>query len=378
MAYQSANLQGAATGIYLIKEFDTQAGDPGVTGAILSGTQITFTTWMRKTDSLGSVYPAVDLYKNSLTDQPICSTQVLAFPLTTTVTQYTFSCTTTADVYLTPSDRIYLAMKVDLLSGSSSGPFAGELDIEGTVGGATDSKFTIPTFSTIPKITTLSPTAGPSGSSVFVSGGNFGVTQGGSTIKIGSTTITPRSWGNSLINFLVPSTASTGNVVVTVGGVASNAKQFKVTPGISNLFPNKGPTGASVTVNGTKFGTTVGSVKFNGVTAGITSWTNTKIVATVPSAATTGPVVVTAGTLSSNLVPFNVSSCTLSSISISPPNFNLVVGQGHALTASNNCGQVIAGVTWTIADSNTAYLTRIIRECEEIGRQKKPPLLQTC
>jgi len=23
-------------------------------------------------------------------------------------------------------------------------------------------------------------------------------------------------------------------------------------------------------------------------------------------------------------------------------------------------------------------LTRIIRECEEIGRQKKPPLLQTC
>ena len=167
VAYQSANLQGAATGIYLIKEFDTQAGDPGVTGAILSGTQITFTTWMRKTDSLGSVYPAVDLYKNSLTDQPICSTQVLAFPLTTTVTQYTFSCTTTADVYLTPSDRIYLAMKVDLLSGSSSGPFAGELDIEGTVGGATDSKFTIPTFSTIPKITTLSPTAGPSGSSVF-------------------------------------------------------------------------------------------------------------------------------------------------------------------------------------------------------------------
>ena len=40
VALQSANLQGAATGIYLIKEFDTQAGDPAVTGAILSGTQL--------------------------------------------------------------------------------------------------------------------------------------------------------------------------------------------------------------------------------------------------------------------------------------------------------------------------------------------------
>lgn len=27
---------------------------------------------------------------------------------------------------------------------------------------------------------------------------------------------------------------------------------------------------------------------------------------------------------------------------------------------------------------DTGELTRIIRECEEIGRQKKPPLLQTC
>lgn len=35
---------------------------------------------------------------------------------------------------------------------------------------------------------------------------------------------------------------------------------------------------------------------------------------------------------------------------------------------------------WTIVAMiiSLGLLARIIRECEEIGRQKKPPLLQTC
>src|SRR5229473_956370 len=113
VAFQSANLQGAATGIYVVKEFDTQAGDPGVTGTIPSGSQVTFSVWMRSTAALGSMFPSVDLRRNGPTDQPVCS-RTGTTALTITLAQYSLTCTTTADVNLTGTDRLYLAVDVNL------------------------------------------------------------------------------------------------------------------------------------------------------------------------------------------------------------------------------------------------------------------------
>src|SRR5207249_8057686 len=83
-----------------------------------------------------------------------------------------------------------------------------------------------------------------------------------------------------------------------------------VTPQITTLSPNFGTVGASVTINGSNFGSTQGSstVKFfNNVTASPTSWSDTSIVTSVPSGATTGNVTVTAnGLFPSNGVPFTV------------------------------------------------------------------------
>ncbi len=79
-------------------------------------------------------------------------------------------------------------------------------------------------------------------------------------------------------------------------------------PSISNLSPNNGPIGTSVTITGTNFNATQGTstVTFNGVSATPTNWSATSISVPVPSGATTGPVVVTVNSQASNGATFTV------------------------------------------------------------------------
>jgi hypothetical protein len=79
-----------------------------------------------------------------------------------------------------------------------------------------------------PSITTLSPTSGTVGTSVTITGTNFGGSQGSSTVKFNGTSATPTSWSATSIKAKVPTGATTGNVVVTVSGVASNGVKFTV------------------------------------------------------------------------------------------------------------------------------------------------------
>ena len=114
----------------------------------------------------------------------------------------------------------------------------------------------------------LSPTSGAVGTTVTISGTNFGSSQGTSTVTFNGTAGTPTSWSASSIVLPVPSGATTGGVVVTVGGIASTALTFTVgsTPSISSLNPTSGAVTTSVTITGTNFGASQGSstVTFNG------------------------------------------------------------------------------------------------------------------
>src|SRR6266436_992056 len=118
----------------------------------------------------------------------------------------------------------------------------------------------------------------------------------------------------SSITATVPTGATTGNVIVTVSGKASNGVTFTVTaaPSITLLTPNTGAVGSSIVIAGSNFGPSQGNgnVKFNGVSATtITSWGASSITATVPSGATTGNVVVTAaGGVASSGVTFAVTA----------------------------------------------------------------------
>ncbi len=79
-------------------------------------------------------------------------------------------------------------------------------------------------------------------------------------------------------------------------------------PTIYQLTPNIGPNGSVVTIAGTNFGSMQGlsTVKFNSVSATVSSWSANSIVATVPAMALTGPTVVTVKGAASNGVTFTI------------------------------------------------------------------------
>ena len=199
-----------------------------------------------------------------------------------------------------------------------------------------------------PHINSLAPTSGAVGTSVTISGTNFGASQGNGSVKFNGTTATGiGSWTNTSITATVPVGATTGNVVVTAaGGVASNGISFTVlasTPTISSLTPNSAAVGSAIVIAGTNFGSTQGTstVKFNGTTAtAIGNWSSTSITATVPAGATTGNVVVTVNNVASNGVAFTVvaapaisslsvpSASVGASVTISGTNFGASQGNG--------------------------------------------------
>jgi len=79
-----------------------------------------------------------------------------------------------------------------------------------------------------PTITSLSPTSGAVGTSVTIKGTNFGATQGSSVVTFSGTEATPTSWSATSIVAKVPAGATSGNVIVAVGGIASNGAAFTV------------------------------------------------------------------------------------------------------------------------------------------------------
>jgi hypothetical protein len=102
-------------------------------------------------------------------------------------------------------------------------------------GGGPDTNANPPTLTitaaAAPTITSLNPTSGTVGTPVTITGTNFGATPGTSTVTFNGTTATPTSsnWSASSIVVPVPAGATTGNVIVTVGGVTSNGAAFAVT-----------------------------------------------------------------------------------------------------------------------------------------------------
>ncbi len=182
-----------------------------------------------------------------------------------------------------------------------------------TVGGVASNGMSYMVTTPAPSITSLNPASGLIGTSVTITGANFGATQGTSTVTFKGIAATATSWSATSIAASVPAGATSGNVVVTVGSVASNGVSFMVTipaPSVTSLNPTSGAAGTAVTISGANFGTTQGAsaVKFNGTAGTPTTWSATSVVVPVPAGATTGNVIVTVGGVASNGVNFTVPS----------------------------------------------------------------------
>ena len=242
LTIQSAELRNQPNGDYLIKAFDTQAGVPNSPGVIPAGLTVNFKLWMRKTANFGTMYARVKLLVNNASGAAIadCSTEPFGpqvgsnTSLTTTLTAHSFTCSTTADVTMSASDRFYLWVGVKV-SAIANDRVKAELKVEQ----GADSNVVIPIPGPRPTISDLSPSSGPIGSPVIITGSNFGATQGASVVTFNGVMASPTSWSNTRIDAQVPVGAKTGPVVVTskvvvgyqVKSVVGNAVNYSVTSG---------------------------------------------------------------------------------------------------------------------------------------------------
>lgn len=190
-----------------------------------------------------------------------------------------------------------------------------------------------------PAIASFTPTSGPVGTTVTVTGTNLtGAT--GATLN-GLAVSNFMVMDATSVMFDVPAGATTGPIAVTTpGGTATSTGTFTVvppvmTPTLASLTPNSQTVGGpavTVTIAGTGF-TPTATVSFNGATYTPTSSTATSLVVNFPAAAlaTVGsfPVTVTNSAGTSNALPFAVTALPAPAITSFTPTTG---GPGTAVT----------------------------------------------
>jgi hypothetical protein len=135
-----------------------------------------------------------------------------------------------------------------------------------------------------PSITTFTPTSGPVGTSVTITGTNL---TGATAVRFNGVAATTRTVNSATqITATVPAGATTGRIsVVTPGGTATSAGSFTVpvslVPTIGSFTPTSGGAGTAVTLTGTNF-TGVTAVTLYDYAARYTVDSPTQITAYVP------------------------------------------------------------------------------------------------
>lgn len=150
-----------------------------------------------------------------------------------------------------------------------------------------------------PLITILDPESGNVGASVTITGTDFGASQGSSTVIFNGTAVSDyTSWSDTEVVVDIPTDATTGNVVITVGGEASAGTAFTVTvaavggrksirPEIISVIPTQSASGEflALAVKGNKFEdsayVSLFNDKFGWIDLTTQSLTETKIIATL-------------------------------------------------------------------------------------------------
>lgn len=258
----------------------------------------------------------------------------------TTATNVSFNGTNA--VFAVTSDT---QISATVPTGATTGPLR-VLNPAGT--NTTGSNFIIGPF-----ITGFSPIAAQVGSQVVVEGFNF--------LEVTNVAFTSATGGftnasavsivaATQLRATVPVGATNGPIrIISPSGTnvtSSNLTVFALAPVITSFTPTNGLPGATVTLEGANFlGAT--NVSFNGIAASFSLAADTQITATVPAAATTGPISVTTpgGSVTSS-VPFYL-----------PPRLTTftpttsVVGTTVTLTGTNFTG--VTSVTFAAVNSTT-------------------------
>ncbi|MBK8726358.1 MAG: tandem-95 repeat protein [Holophagaceae bacterium] len=161
-----------------------------------------------------------------------------------------------------------------------------------------------------PAVSSFAPASGPVGTVVTLTGSNF---PGLSAVKFNGVAAAFTVLSPTQVRATVPAGATTGPITVANAlGSTTTPVAFTVTgatgvPRITSFSPTSGPVGTVVTIAGLNF-TGATAVTFNGISASFLLVSGTKIKATVPAGATTGPIAVTgpSGTGTTGSVKFTV------------------------------------------------------------------------
>ncbi len=229
-----------------------------------------------------------------------------------------------------------------------SGTTTGKISVTTTSGTAlSSSDFTV---TAPPTITSFTPNRGATGTVVSIFGSNLTATN----VTFNGVSATFTNISSTQISATVPSTATTGKIIITTaGGSVTSTSNFTVTPTMSSFTPTSGTIGSSIVITGTGF-SGVTAVRFNNVISSFTVNSTTQITATVPSGATTGPVSVTT---SSGTATGGTNFTVLPNITTFSPTTG-VVGNTVFITGTgfNNVTSVLlngVAVTYTVQSSTS-------------------------
>jgi hypothetical protein len=194
-----------------------------------------------------------------------------------------------------------------------------------------------------PIIAGFSPTALAPGSTVTITGSNFGTVQ--AVLFNGSNAAAFTQNSATQITATAPVSFTAGPIIViTSSGTAISSTQYTIAaaPVITGMTPSFGPTKRIVSVSGTNFndGANAPNVRLNGIPVGALSRSNTLITFAVPVGATTGPITIQ----------------TSQGLGVSPASFTVATGPAPA-NDNFASATIISGVSGTIS-GNTANATK--------------------
>jgi hypothetical protein len=215
-----------------------------------------------------------------------------------------------------------------------------------------------------PVISSFNPTSALPGATVTISGANFNASTAGNIVAFDNIPAVVTSATATEIHAVVPPAATTGKIsVITNGKSATSSADFTVLETtITGFTPSSGVIGTSVTINGNNFHLSPAGniVKFNGVSAVVSSGNSTQLTVVVPPAATTGKVSVTIdGNTSTSSSDFTVLQTTITdfsptsgvagtSVTINGTNFSDVAAQNVVK---------FNGVAATVSSATSTQLT---------------------
>jgi hypothetical protein len=210
-----------------------------------------------------------------------------------------------------------------------------------------------------PRVTGFTPPQGLPGDNVTINGANF---QGASAVSFNGAAASPFvvNPAGTTITTTVPANATTGPVTVTTpAGNGTSIALFGVVPEITSFNPVHAGPGTTVTIHGFRF-TGATNVSFNGANATFSVVDASTINATVPVAATNGPIsVTTPGGIATSIDAFEVAQTPVitSFTPIAGSPGTVVTITGTNFTGATSVKFAGAAAAFTIVNGTTITAT---------------------